>query len=114
MKKLLILLFLLVAAVSVKAQSEFFCRTTVQTSVDSWNYRVWKESFWNAPGTIQINVTQNYTGGGSSSTGWQPFTNGMTAGTVGLGTSAVIEIRILHLLTGAVLYQFPVTNVCLH
>ena len=112
MKKMLVLLLLMVAAIGVKAQSQYFCRATVQTSIDSWNYKVFKDPSWTAPGAIQINITTYTYGGGSRTTGWLGFVNGQNAGSVGNAGYSVIEIRVVNFLTGAVLYQFQVTNAC--
>ncbi len=111
MKKMLLLLCFMMAFIFVKAQSQYFCKSTVQTSTDSWTYKVWKDPSWSASGAIQINITQYYTNGTVTSTGWQRFVNGQDAGFTGSATYAVIEIRIVSLL-GTVQYQFQVTNNC--
>ncbi|NIG55743.1 hypothetical protein [Chitinophaga sp. Cy-1792] len=111
MKKILILLLLVVASVAVKAQAQYFCKSYVQTSSDSWSIAVNKDASWSARGPIEYRVTI-YTNTGATIGSWQPFYSGQVIASSGLGGTAVIEIRILNLLTGAVLSQFEVTTTC--
>ncbi|MFB6456793.1 hypothetical protein ACE38W_16090 [Chitinophaga sp. Hz27] len=112
MKKIIFLLLLVVASVTVKAQAQFFCKKYIQTSVDSWNIAVNKDPSWASKGPIQIRITTYYSSGGSTIGSWQPFYSGQVVASSGLGSTAVIEIRILNLLTGAVISQFEVTTTC--
>lgn len=112
MKRLLLLTTMMFLSVFCFAQSQHFCKTLTQTTIDSWQYRVYKSPDWSSPGPIQINLTFHPVAGAPTSTGWQPFTNGQLAGGSGNAGYTTIEIRIVHFLTGAVLYQFEVTNYC--
>ncbi len=112
MKQVLLVVAMMFLSAFCFAQSQFFCKTSTQTSIDSWQYRVYKAPDWSSPGPIQINLTFHPVFGSPTSTGWQPFTNGQVAGGTGNGGYTTIEIRIVHIITGNILYQFEVTNYC--
>ncbi len=113
MKKLFFFLLLCGASYAGMAQSQFFCKSSVQQNIDSWAIVVHKSPDWFAPGPIQYRTTTYNQGTGVSTTGaWMPFSSPQTVGFMGLGGGvSQIEIRILRF-NGSVYSQFFVTNNC--
>ena len=109
MKKLTLLVVML-CSFTAFSQSQHFCKKAVQTSINSWSYRVFQSNY-PMMGFVQINVTTYSMWAPPSSTVWQPFISRGTYGGVGYGSSCVIEIRIGNEFSG-ITSQFVVQNTC--